>query len=116
MLNDELDINIYQNIRQTLVLARTKVYATINFEMVNAYWSIGKQITDAVGDRAEYGKKLLQYLSEKLTKEFGKGFTERNLRYMRQFYSIFENRNALRAELSWTHYEGYKRGKTKFLS
>lgn len=44
--------------------------------MVEAYWSIGKQIADVQGERAEYGKQLLKYLSEQLTKEFGAGFTQ----------------------------------------
>lgn len=58
----------------------------------------------AIGDRAEYGKQLLQFLSEKLTSEFGKGFTIANLRNMRQFYQMFPNRYALRSDLTWTHY------------
>lgn len=71
-------------------------------------------------ERAEYGKFLLKELSEKLTNEFGKGFSERNLRNFRQFYLTFSIRHAvrtesqdtqisvykpqLRQELSWTHY------------
>ena len=55
-------------------------------------------------DRAEYGKKLLEYLSEHLTKEFGKGFTVANLKNMRQFYRTFPIRQTLSSELSWSHY------------
>ncbi len=54
--------------------------------------------------RAEYGKAVLKNLSEQLTQQFGKGFTVRNLRNMRDFYSKFPKRHALRTELSWTHY------------
>lgn len=55
--------------------------------MVQAYWETGEQIYKACGesDRAEYGKNLLKFLSEKLTSEFGKGFDESNLRKMRQY-------------------------------
>ena len=60
-------------------------------------------------ERAEYGKQLLKYLAEKLTHEFGKGFSERNLQMMRQFYLSFQNVNALRSELSWTHYRSLMR-------
>ena len=67
-------------------------------------WEIGKQIEEAVGDRAEYGKGLLQFISQKLTIEFGKGFTVRNLQTMRQFYLVFQNTHTLCAELSWSHY------------
>jgi predicted nuclease of restriction endonuclease-like (RecB) superfamily len=72
--------------------------------MVGVYWEIGRQIAEAVGERAEYGRSLLAFLSERLTEEFGKGFTERNLRAMRQFYENFPIRHSLRAELTWTHY------------
>jgi predicted nuclease of restriction endonuclease-like (RecB) superfamily len=71
---------------------------------VEAYWEIGRQIEQAVGDRAKYGKGLLQNISRKLSAEFGKGFTVRNLQAMRQFYDVFSNTHALRAELSWTPY------------
>ncbi|MDR2504892.1 MAG: PDDEXK nuclease domain-containing protein [Oscillospiraceae bacterium] len=99
-----LSAAIYQGIRATLAEARAKVYSAVNSAMVEAYWDIGRQIEEAVGDRAEYGKGLLAYLSQGLTEEFGKGFTVANLRNMRQFYRLFPNRYALRSELSWTHY------------
>jgi predicted nuclease of restriction endonuclease-like (RecB) superfamily len=95
---------VYEGIRSCLVDAKTKTLVAINTAMVQAYWDIGRQLNEAVGDRAEYGKQLLPFLSERLTAEFGKGFAERNLRFMRQFYQTFPIRNALRTELSWTHY------------
>jgi len=101
---DENKITVYQTIRDTLALARTKAFTAINSAMVEAYWEIGRQIEDAVGERAEYGRGLLNFLSEQLTAEFGKGFTVANLRNMRQFYQTFQNRYSLRSELSWTHY------------
>lgn len=103
-MNNEISLNVYKNIRETVLTAKNKVYSAVNFAMVEAYWSIGKQIADVQGERAEYGKQLLKYLSEQLTKEFGAGFTERNLRNMRQFYLTFPIRNTLCAELSWSHY------------
>jgi predicted nuclease of restriction endonuclease-like (RecB) superfamily len=101
---DEVDAGIYQGIRDTLAEARAKAYAAINFAMVEAYWDIGRQIEDAVGKRAEYGKGLLRYVARHLTVEFGKGFDESSLRRMRQFYTTFPNRAALWHELSWSHY------------
>lgn len=101
-----IENNIYENIRNEVEKARQKVYAAVNFAMVETYWNIGKQIYEAQGEneRAEYGKGLLKFLSEKLTEEFGKGFTVTNLKYMRQFYIAFTNRHALSDQLSWTHY------------
>ena len=103
-LSAQSDTQVYEAIRAALAEARTKVVASINTAMVGVYWEIGRQISEAVGERAEYGRSLLAYLSERLTEEFGKGFTIANLRNMRQFFHTFPNRYALRSELSWTHY------------
>ncbi|GHT11658.1 hypothetical protein AGMMS4956_05040 [Bacteroidia bacterium] len=108
--NNQISTNrenlIYGQIKEILTSARTKAYAAVNFAMVEAYWFIGKQIMEAQGnsERAEYGEQLLKYLSEQLTRDFGKGFEERELRKIRQFYLTFPIRDALRPELGWTHY------------
>ncbi|MFA6089379.1 MAG: PDDEXK nuclease domain-containing protein [Candidatus Woesearchaeota archaeon] len=99
--------NVYTDIRQILDIARNKAYKAINFAMVEAYWNIGKIIIkeEQKGkERAEYGSYLIKELSKRLTKEFGKGFDERNLWYMKSFYVAFPILNALRSQLSWTHY------------
>jgi len=80
------DIQIYESIHGTIKTARTDVIKTVNQTMVLTYGEIGKHISEAIGDRADYGKYLLKYLSERLTKDFGAGFTVANLRNMRQFF------------------------------
>jgi hypothetical protein len=55
-------------------------------------------------NRAKYGKKVLDILAERLTSDFGKGFDARKLQRMRQFYLLFSKWDAVRPELSWTHY------------
>lgn len=74
--------------------------------MVEAYWEIGKSIVDEQGgeERAAYGEALIAGLSRRLTADFGRGFGIANLRNMRQFFLAFPIRDALRSELSWTHY------------
>lgn len=64
--------------RNSIINAQHSVYHAVNAAMVQAYWGIGEQIYKACGenDRAEYGKNLLKFLSERLTFEFGKGFDE----------------------------------------
>lgn len=94
-------------IRTLLVDGRKQVATAVNTAMVQTYWHIGRLIVEdeQQGEsRAEYGKQVLKSLSDSLTDEFGKGFDIRNLRNMRQFYLAFPIRNALRTELSWTHY------------
>lgn len=99
--------SLYIEIKTILQQARDSAYRAVNFTMVVAYWEIGKRIVEAEQGgkfRAKYGASLLKELSKKLTVDFGKGFDESNLRYMRLFYSAFPIRDALRHELSWTHY------------
>ena len=103
-LSIQLDSKIYESIRAVISEARARSLSAINVEMVQAYWEVGRQISEAVGERAEYGQYLLVYLSERLTKDFGKGYKVSNLRNMRQFYQVFPIRYALRSELTWTHY------------
>lgn len=98
------DEEVYRSVRDTLESARTKAAAAVNDAMVSAYWEIGRRIAEAQGNRAEYGKHLMEYLSERLTAEFGKGFTERNLRATRQLYLAYPIRHTLCAELGWSHY------------
>ena len=100
--NNLLASQVAQIIRE----ARQTAYRAVNFTMVLAYWNIGKLIVEDElhWERADYGKAVLRNLSQRLTKEFGKGFDERELRKMCQFYRCFEIRDTLRPELSWSHY------------
>lgn len=101
----------YEHVSDVLDAARRRAYTAVNFAMVEAYWEIGRSIVEQQGgeERAEYGEALLRELSRRLTKDFGKGFDESNLRYMRRFYLAFPIRDALRRELSWTHYRRLSR-------
>lgn len=98
---------LYANVRSILASARQRAYTAINFAMVESYWLIGQQIVENElrgAARAEYGKGVLKELADRLTAEFGKGFDESNLRYMRLFYRSFPIRDTLRHELTWSHY------------
>ncbi|KAB1061467.1 PDDEXK nuclease domain-containing protein [Salibacter halophilus] len=99
--------HLYDDIRKVIEQARSKAYRAVNQAMVKAYWHIGRLIVEEEQkgeERAEYGKELIKQLAEKLTGEYGKGFTPTNLKYMRQFYNTFEKSHAVRGQLSWTHY------------
>ena len=97
----------YYSIWEILENARSTAYKTVNFVMVQAYWNIGRVIVEDEQkgkERADYGNYLLKNLSEKLIKDYGKGFDESNLRNIRKFYLTFPICDALRHELSWSHY------------
>lgn len=101
--------NFYQEIKELLYSAKNKVYQTINTTMTQTYFQIGKRIVEEEqgGEiRAEYGSALLKNLSNELIKEFGKGYSEQNLKNMRQFYLIYQKRQTVSSEfkLSWSHY------------
>ena len=106
--------NSYESVADLLRTARGKAYRAVNTVMAEAYWNnVGRMIVEEEQqgkERAEYGAFLIRNLSLRLTEEFGKGYTETNLRYFRQFYATFpaarssEIRHSLRDELTWTHY------------
>lgn len=130
------DNSLYGQIKLILEEARKSAYRAVNFTMVLAYWEIGRIIVEQEQSgeaRALYGQGLLKDLAKKLTEDFGKGYTETNLKYFRQFYFAFpppikshavsdeslkagtkskshavrdklEKPSVLRKELTWTHY------------
>ena len=105
MNNNEIN-NIFNDIKKLVIKSRNSVYQTVNTEMLKLYWNIGKAIMEIQqGDeRAIYGDAVLEKLSEKLTNEFGKGFSKRNLERMRKFYIYFPIATTLSSQLSWSHY------------
>lgn len=98
--------HVFNDIKELVINSRNKVYQTVNSEMLNLYWNIGKVIMEIQkGDeRATYGEAILDNLSQKLTKEFGKGFSSRNLRTMRKFYITYPIWTTVSSKLSWSHY------------
>ena len=110
LLNDigkdvEID-NSFSNIKELVINTRNKVLSVVNTEMLNLYWNIGKIIMEIQqgNERASYGDTVLEKLSQKLTSEFGKGFSSRNLRTMRKFYLTFPIWKTVSSKLSWSHY------------
>ncbi|MCF7908174.1 MAG: PDDEXK nuclease domain-containing protein [Candidatus Omnitrophica bacterium] len=99
--------NAYERICAIIENARNNIARAVNTEMVLAYWHIGKEIVEEEQKgkkRAGYGKKTIEDLSHRLSDEFGKGFDFTNLTNMRKFYLAYPILDAVRQELSWTHY------------
>jgi hypothetical protein len=102
------DEDIFDKISVLIEEARKKIASTINEQMVVLYWNIGKTIKENImkSDRAEYGKQIVQSLSEKLTLKYERGYSPQNLWYMVQFFEANPILHSLRGEfkdLSWTH-------------
>jgi predicted nuclease of restriction endonuclease-like (RecB) superfamily len=98
---------LHTEARYIIESGRKAAYHAVNTSMVKTYWEIGQLIVEEEQqgeERAKYGKYLITELSKRLTLEFGKGYDERNLFYMKQFYITYPIVNALRSQLTWTHY------------
>lgn len=100
------------NLRDVIQTARQQALRAVDVVQVRTGWMVGQHIVEfeqGGAARADYGARLLPRLAERLTMEFGKGFDERNLWHMCGFYRAFPILNALRPELSWTHYRSLLR-------
>ncbi|MBI3141545.1 MAG: DUF1016 domain-containing protein [Bacteroidetes bacterium] len=103
----ELNKNIIHQIQNIIASSQERAIRSIDTERVLMYWQIGKVIFEEEQqgkDRADYGKFLIKSICDEFQPQFGSGFTIRQLEMNRQFYRTFPNTNALRSQLSWTHY------------
>ena len=99
--------NILDDARKIIETARSNAVRSIDFCRVQMYWKLGKRIFEEEQqgkDRADYGTYLVKTLAEKLEVEYGSGFSERQLKFCRQFYRTYPIGNALRSQLNWTQY------------
>jgi len=90
---------IYEN-------AQTESDGNWNKTTLFAHWKIGERIIEVEQgqkERAAYGDMVLKQLSKDLNRKFGKGFSDRNLRYMRKFYQVYKLKE-VKTQLSWSHY------------
>ena len=110
--------NLLVQLRGLVQSARRQTLRAVDTLQVRTYREIGRHIVEFEqqgADRATYGVRLISTLAESLTVEFGRGFDECNLRHMRTFFQCFPIWNAVRTELSWTHYRNLLRVKTNGL-
>lgn len=101
-----LDQSFYSEISDIIIQSRKRIYSNIDSELVTANWRIGKMVDEKQKSlpRAEYGEKLIEELSIQMTKDFGSGYSKRNIFLMRKFYRTFPIVHTVSAQLSWSHY------------
>ena len=100
---------LFFDIRKYINDAKQLVATTTNSTITVMYWNIGFRINQEIlnNERAEYGKQIVKKLSEKLTFEFGKGWSDKQLRHCLRFAETFPDKEivyALSRQLSWTHF------------
>jgi hypothetical protein len=101
MTDNSNSVSIYSKVVDLLNSARKHVAYSVNQTMVYTYYLIGGMIVEEEQhgeDRAKYGSQLIKGLSKKLSKEFGKGFSQRNIEQMRQFYTVYSKAQAVSAD------------------
>ena len=107
--------DVVTDIKQIIVSGQQYAYQAANKAMVLTYWQIGKRIVEQEQkgeERAEYGKALLDTLSDELTRDYGKSYSKRNLQYFRKFYVAFPDEKIVNAcvhNLNWSHFRALLR-------
>ena len=100
--NHSMQETLGEKIATLIEQSRLYVAQVANTAMVQTYYKIGKMLVEELqkgATRAEYGVQLLQKVGRQLTKQFGKGFSETNLKQMRDFYTAYSIRQTLSDEL-----------------
>ena len=100
--------SVIPDIKAIIAASKDKAIRAVDNERTLMYWYIGQRIFEEEQDgkdRADYGEYLTKYISQQLEPEFISGFSKRQIELFRQFYRSFPIANALRSQLSWTHYK-----------
>lgn len=100
---------LFNELAQLIEQSKSQLVSYANSTLTTSFWQVGKKINNHIlqNKRAEYGKQIVTKISAQLEKEFGRSFTERNLRRMMQFaaeFTDFEIVTSLMTKLSWTHF------------
>lgn len=108
-MNNQLNTTLLSEIRSLVHEAKRQATLAVNTTLTQLYWNIGQRVNQEIlnGERAKYGKKIVATLSRQLTEEFGKGYSEQQLRRMMQFAAVFPDDQIvapLMRQLSWSHF------------
>lgn len=103
------DKQLLSDILTLVSQAKQQAATVVNASLTQLYWQIGDRINQEVlgGERAAYGKQIVVSLARQLTTEFGRGYSEKQLRRTMQFAQVFPDQQivaSLTRQLSWTHF------------
>ena len=104
-IKNDLYGNYYDKINELILSAKRKVARNVNSEMVVLYYEIGRVINELIEKHNLYSSqnKIIKDFSNKLTKEYGEGFSVANLKLMKKFYLTYKGGYTLCNQLSWSH-------------
>ncbi|KAF1083678.1 MAG: hypothetical protein GQF41_0456 [Candidatus Rifleibacterium amylolyticum] len=99
---------LFSEVKELIISAKNRAVVAVNAELTLLYWQVGKRIATEIlaGERAEYGRQIIDNLAGKLTNDFGQGWGAKQLRHCVRFAEVFPDEKivyAVRRQLSWTH-------------
>jgi predicted nuclease of restriction endonuclease-like (RecB) superfamily len=99
---------LFEDVKSLIANARERAAVSVNAELTLLYWKVGRRVRKDVlgGERAGYGQELIAALARRLTAEYGRGWSEQQLRHCLRAAEVFPDEailSAVRRELSWTH-------------
>lgn len=108
-MNNDVEIKLFTDLAQIIEQGKNQLVKQVNSTITLVYWQVGKRINDDVlfNQRAEYGKQIVPTVSAQLEKQYGRQFTEKNLRRMMRFAEVFPDFEIvapLVRQLSWSHF------------
>lgn len=110
MINEIVDNNkvfndYYEKINQMIINSKTNIIRNVNHEMVELYYNIGQAINELIDEYnlEKSQNEIIKSFSNKLTKQFGQGFSVPSLKKMKKFYQVFNGGSTLWNQLSWSH-------------
>jgi hypothetical protein len=108
-MNNEIETKLFADLAQIIEQGKNQLVKQVNSTITMVYWQVGKRINEDVlyNQRAEYGKQIVPTVSAQLEKQYGRQFTEKNLRRMMRFAEVFHDFEIvapLVRQLSWSHF------------
>lgn len=102
--------NLVEELKSLIASTKERVTDSVNSSLTLLYWHVGFKINEDIlkNSRAEYGKEIVSSVSRQLTKEFGRGYSKRNIADMIKFFQVFSDVKILQtlsAKLSWSHFK-----------
>ncbi len=107
-MTELISASLLTDVRHMIDAARARAAVAVNAELTLLYWQVGRRLRDDMlgGERAGYGQQIVPALAERLTAEYGRGWSVQQLHHCMRMAEVFPDEailSALRRELSWTH-------------
>jgi hypothetical protein len=103
------DNQLFVDLSKIIEQGKSEVARQVNGTLTLVYWQVGKKINEHILDnqRGAYGKQIVVSVARQLENQYGRSFSEKNLRRMMQFCEVFPDVEIvvpLARQLTWSHF------------